>query len=646
MATTLLKIAADLQLSLAAAVTVGQTTATLSSASDSDGTALPSGKYGFTIDGDTSAKEYIVCDLVGTALTGIQNITRQGTASTGFANYHRFGATVTITDWAILSRMLNNLNGTTGFDSGTNIGYDGAPAGLTGNQFATVNYVLSVVSGGTVSFNQQILSGMTAGENLTVNDLVYFKESDQKWWKVDADTLTTFSGLHLGFALATTLANATLSIQLSGSLSGFTGLTAGSKYYASGTAGAITATAPSTPTYQVFVGYALSTTVLLLDLPYSVGAESGTLGFPSGVNRFITELNETTGGTDQSQTTQNATVIFGESDATSEQNKIAQSFIPTGTKIRGVSLYKIADSGTFTGTVKVALQADTTGSPSGSDLASVTLTNAQWLRVVTGEFNAIFTTEYTSLVLGSLYWIVLSTSTADNTNHPNVGSNSAGGYANGSVKFNNTTDGWVAIATIDLYFKTLVGNTSQVVLTGSDGYVAPSLVPQLVGSDTTSVSIANGNSAAETTLFVRSIPAGLLGTRNVLRARLYFSAIGLSSAGESLTLRVKYGSTTVNTITLSGGVAISTSGYMIADLVANNSASAQIGTCELDATATGRELATDATVGISKILGNASGTATENSATTLDFTITGQYGGTNAANDLTVLYGYVEVIRQ
>jgi len=260
MSTTLLRIAADLQLSLAAAVTVGQTTATLSSASDSDGVALPSGKYGFTVDGDTSAKEYIVCDLVGTALTGIQNISRQGAATTGFANYHRFGATVTITDWAILDRMLNNLTGETGFDSAQALSYDGAVAGLTGNQIPTVNYVLSVVNGGAVTFDQQVISNQTAGENLTAENLVYFKESDQKWWKVDADTTATFDGVKLGIALATVSADATTSIAISGPVS-MTGLTAGSKYYASTTAGAITVTAP---TNEVFVGVALSTTSLLL----------------------------------------------------------------------------------------------------------------------------------------------------------------------------------------------------------------------------------------------------------------------------------------------------------------------------------------------------------------------------------------------
>lgn len=297
MSVSLLRIAADIQLSLAAAVTVGQTTATLSSASDTDGVALPSGKYGFTVDGDTSAKEYIVCDLVGTALTNIQNVSRQDAATTGFANYHRFGATVTITDWAILSRMLNNLNGTTGFDSAQALSYDGAVAGLTGNQIPTVNYVLSVVNGGTVTFDQQVVSNQTAGEGLTASDIVYFKESDQKWWKVDSDTAATYNGVRIGVALATVLADSTLSIAVSGTVSVFSGLTPGAKYYASSTAGGVTTTS-TTP--GVFLGWALSATSILLSTSPRVDAFIGAGDPPTATNRFLTE---TLGGSVQTFTT-------------------------------------------------------------------------------------------------------------------------------------------------------------------------------------------------------------------------------------------------------------------------------------------------------------------------------------------------------
>lgn len=475
MSQSLLKIAADFTVQLASAVAIGDTTATLSSIADDDSVSLPSGLYGFTIDNGQSNKEYIICSLSGTALTDIKSISRQGASTTGFTKTHRRGAKVSITDWAILKRILDNLNGTTGFDSGVNLGYDGTPTGLTGNQFATVNYVLSVVNGGTVTFDKQVISGQTSGEALTANDIVYFKEADAKWYKVDADLTTTFDQLQMGVAQSTVSSNATVTIGISGPMSGFTGLTAGSKYYASNTAGSITTT-PGT--YSVFVGWALSTTILLFDsvgktLPTQKEKDAlvGSTGIPSSTNKYITQDNVSSATTDQTQTTQNSSIELGEANTTTKKNKTAQSFTPTKTKIRGVNLYKSADTGTFTGTVTVSIQADSTGSPSGTPLATKTLTNLEWTVKPTGAFEVIFTSEYASLVAGSLYWIVVETSTSDSSNHPNIGTNTAGGYSNGSVKYKNTTDGWVAVATIDLYFSTMEGNASQGVSTDTSGAI-------------------------------------------------------------------------------------------------------------------------------------------------------------------------------
>jgi len=495
MATTLLKLAADLQLSLAAAVSVGATTATLSSASDSDGVALPTGKYGFTIDGDTSAKEYIVCDLSGTALTGIRHISRQGVDTAGFANYHRFGATVTITDWAILSRMLNNLTGATGFDSTANIGYDGAPSGLVGNQFATVNYVLSVVSGGTVNYDTQVVPSQVAGENLTALDLVYLKAADAKWWKCDADTAATVSGVRLGIASTTTATDATLTVVISGPVT-TSGLSAGSLYYASQTAGGITATAPSAPAFPIFVGFATSTTSLLLLPQLNLGPSAGSDGTPSTINKFVTQQGTSTGGTDQSQTTQNATSAVGQADTTGLRNDLAQSFIPSKSLIKSVNLYKSANTGTFTGTVTVSIQADTAGSPSGTPLVTKTITNAAYNFYATGDFLVLFATEL-AVTAGNLYWIVIETSTSDSSNCPNVGTNSAGGYSSGSVKYKNTTDGWIAVSTIDLYFKVNEGLGSKSIVATSTGFLpaAPRTLGAKVGTaacTTTGVAVAHG----------------------------------------------------------------------------------------------------------------------------------------------------------
>ena len=99
----------------------------------------------------------------------------------------------------------------------------------------------------------------TAGESLVAGNLCYFKAADSKYWKADASAEATA-------ATDLLLANATISADATGEFIEFgewttTGLTAGT-YYMSETAGAITATAPTTSTSIVrIVGTALSTTV-------------------------------------------------------------------------------------------------------------------------------------------------------------------------------------------------------------------------------------------------------------------------------------------------------------------------------------------------------------------------------------------------
>jgi hypothetical protein len=159
--------------------------------------------------------------------------------------------------------------------------------------------------------------------------------------------------------------------------------------------------------------------------------------------------------TDQSQVIQDGSTAVGEQDVTTKHNKLAQSFIAGQTNITGVNLWKATDTGTFTGTVTVSLLSDVGGSPSNT-LATVTISNADYLGISAGQkFTAEFGTAYTTAVVGTKYWIYIETSTSDTSNHPNLGTNTAGGYTSGSVKYYATADGWTDIATIDLYFKTL-----------------------------------------------------------------------------------------------------------------------------------------------------------------------------------------------
>ena len=85
--------------------------------------------------------------------------------------------------------------------------------------------------------------------------------------KADADAIAT--GNVIGFAESAVAAGSDVVIRTSGNLTGFSGLTAGNKLYASGTAGAVTATAPSGIGDVVYqVGYARSSSEVVIALQF------------------------------------------------------------------------------------------------------------------------------------------------------------------------------------------------------------------------------------------------------------------------------------------------------------------------------------------------------------------------------------------
>lgn len=127
------------------------------------------------------------------------------------------------------------------------------------DEFATKAYVDTQV-GGTSIYDQNLISA-TAGETLAAGNLTYFKESDQRWWKTDADAIATASKhIRLGIAQGTATAGNSVNILLAGLEKNLTGLTAGAKYFVSGTAGSVTTTPGA---IARFVGWAMSTTRLI-----------------------------------------------------------------------------------------------------------------------------------------------------------------------------------------------------------------------------------------------------------------------------------------------------------------------------------------------------------------------------------------------
>lgn len=631
MTQTLLKLAADFQTSLFESVNATDTTATLTSTDDGDDVALANGLWGFTIDNNSPQKEYIVATLTGDDLTAIFSISEQGVATSGFSKFHRKGAVVEVTDWAALLRVVNILNGTTSLDGGTPLAYDSTPALGSSNQLATVQYVLDHVNGGAVSFNAEIVAAM-AGETITTGQWVYLKENDGRWYKTAANDITKCLGVRVGKALGAGTAGNGISggvflngLETVGTYNAFT------TYYLSDTPGAL---ATSAGTNSVIAGISDGNSKLIVaQTPASYrDALAGSVGTPNASNLFLTQQNSFT-NVDQSQTTQNTTSAVGEANATTKKNKLAQSFIPALKKMRGVALYKSTDTGTFTGTVTVALQADSAGSPSGSNLASTTIPNATWLLIPVGEFAADFSSEYSALTLAANYWVVVSTSTADNSNHPNLGLNTAGGYTNGAPKYNNTTDGWVAISGQDFYFKTLGGKASQLADADSTGVVPINILPNsLIEVNTSATTLANSNT--ETTVYTKQLPQSALRAN----AGIHIKGIGTTqqSTGPLTTnVKVKVNGTTIVTFAfLLPNDTAPTMSLQWEIWIFNTTTSAQvylaIGDCIVDAYTIG---AGTATAGVRTQ--NSTGTAAVDVSGGAVITVTYQNGNTNASTSFT-----------
>jgi len=129
---------------------------------------------------------------------------------------------------------------------------------VAGNDLTRLSYVQALVLG-TLTTIDVVVPG-TAGETIADGNSIYLN-TDNKWYKTDADTASTVNNVLLGIAKgAGTLNNAiTNGILLQGTDNAQSGLVAGEVQYASNTAGAIS----NTPgTNEVTVGIAKSATEL------------------------------------------------------------------------------------------------------------------------------------------------------------------------------------------------------------------------------------------------------------------------------------------------------------------------------------------------------------------------------------------------
>lgn len=109
----------------------------------------------------------------------------------------------------------------------------------------------------------QYAGGNAGAGGVAALDLLYYSAADTLLPAVASAAATSYA---VGFATAAAIATAPVTVQQNGILTGFTGLTAGARYYLSGTTpGAITATLPTTSGNTIILaGVAKNTTSLLI----------------------------------------------------------------------------------------------------------------------------------------------------------------------------------------------------------------------------------------------------------------------------------------------------------------------------------------------------------------------------------------------
>jgi len=151
------------------------------------------------------------------------------------------------------------------------------------------------------------------------------------------------------------------------------------------------------------------------------------------------------------------------------------------------------------------------------------------------------------------------------------------------------------------------------------------------------------NTVTETSLLSYTLPADQLSTNNAVKIEIPVSSFATAVSAESITLRLKYGSTTVASTTLtmdSGGFPTAGSGTITAHLLANASVSAQNGLI--------RALITENGFGenaLDTVTNSGVGTATENSGGALTLSVTAQWGNADASNTITVYNGLSTIIK-
>lgn len=295
-----------------AGVSAGDTTMTLQTFAQIDGTLLTMSNFGIigygTVQPDSRDLEEqisftgVTQNANGSAtLTGVKTVGMVSpyTETSGFAAGHVGGSTFVISNTAgFYNKFVSKLNdeyieGIYTFDSAyiPKMSANVTPSDQT--QLATKKYVDDTAAGVPVPINKLVVVAV-AGETVAAGNQVYFDETDNEWKKTSA-TFVNQTGYLTGIAQGAGTDGNPISggVLLFGLDSNQSGLTPTDLYYLSDTSGAISTT-PGTITFEV--GYAYSATELYYTPKFKSyvtakqkEALAGNNGTPSSSNTFVTQ---------------------------------------------------------------------------------------------------------------------------------------------------------------------------------------------------------------------------------------------------------------------------------------------------------------------------------------------------------------------
>jgi hypothetical protein len=168
-----------------------------------------------------------------------------------------------------------------------------------------------------------------------------------------------------------------------------------------------------------------------------------------------------------------------------------------------------------------------------------------------------------------------------------------------------------------------------------DGLIATTA--KLKDSNLADVTVAS--STSETDLLSYTVPANLLGTGNILEFKLFVSDFAISDT-KTATFKLKYGGTTIATITYTQPNGVNVTRLKLNGAVYASGASAQEGSIEAIASQNNLQVGANNCMGMDTQVG----TAAEDSTGALDLKVTVQFNNNSASDKITVANSYVKLL--